>query len=293
MRISTQYQFGAYNDTIGQAEQKYFDAQQQVATGRRINSLHDDPYGVSSLVTLNGLQANAAQYASNLGVAKTFLSFTDNALQQTNTLLTSAYQVAVQGANGTNDQSARNALVDQVTQLQQQLVTQANAQGANGEYIFAGQKTDVTPYSVSGNTLTYAGDKNSINVQASPTDTIAINSQVSDLYVSAYQKLEDLKTNLQNGSVATISSQSIADLQDLQKQFSAVNGDVGGRLQTVANMNSDAQRRITDLTANISSISDVDMASAITNYQSAQNAYQAALSSVGHLSQMSLVNFIQ
>ena len=148
MRISTSYVYQFSSAAIQHAQQTEVALQQEISTGKRLNQPSDDPYGMYQSLTLTSLKNTLTQYNSNLTYAKQFLDESSNALTGVSNMTSQAYQLAVQAANSTTSQDARQGMVNQITQMQQQLVSLANSQGANGEYIFAGQKTQAAPFAV-------------------------------------------------------------------------------------------------------------------------------------------------
>src|SRR6185503_1149135 len=112
------------------------------------------------------------QYKRNLNLAKGQLGLSESALTEANTLMRRAYELAVSGANGATDQSARNAMVSELTEIQKRLVDLGNAQDGNGEYLFSGQMTDVKPFTVVGSTLNYNGDDLDRSVEAAPGEVL-------------------------------------------------------------------------------------------------------------------------
>jgi flagellar hook-associated protein 3 FlgL len=304
MRISTAYQFDTYAQEIDLAYQNYMDAQTEVTTGKRINKLSDDPFGAATALNLNSMQAALTQYNSNLQTAKEVLSDSENALGNTHTLLQSAYELAVSAANSTTTQSARDAMVTQVGEMETQLLGYANTQGPSNEYVFAGQSNSSEPFTVTsdpgtnavqlatGDYLNFNGDNLDVTVQTGATQTMTVNTKGQTLFTQAYQALDQLKSDLQNGDVSSLSSVDIQSLQDSMTQMSDAEGYAGTQLQTVSSMTDNYTQQIDNLTSDVSNIVNVDMAQAIEKYATAQTAYQAALSVVSQGYQYSLVNFI-
>jgi flagellar hook-associated protein 3 FlgL len=292
MRISTGYQYGAYQSDISRAQSRYFDTQRIVSTGKKLNTVSDDPQGASQVLNLSGLKSAAQQYSKNLDTAKGFLGFTESALDEANQLIKRGYELAVSGANGATSQEGRDAMATEVNQIQQRLVELGNTTGPGGQYIFAGQMTDSKPFNLAGSVLTFNGDANNINVETSPNDTMTVNTPGEQLFRNAFNELESLKTNLQGGNLAGLSGVNVKNLQDAQTQFTNARGVVGTKLKTVEQLKDHTTRRIDDFTVGISQIEEVDMTEAIMNYQLAETAYQAALSTVSQASRLSLVDFI-
>ncbi len=293
MRISTTYQFDSYQSAIDAANQRMADSQQALLTGKRINTPSDDPYGTTSVLKMQSLQASITQYTSNLQTAKGTLSTSDGALNDVGTLLNSAYTIALSGANAPTDSAGMQGLAAQITSLQARLVDLANTQGPGGQYIFGGQKNTTQAFTVTGNTLTFNGDTNSIKSEVGPNEQITSTTDASTLFTTAYSQLEALKNNLVSGNTTALSNVSVSDMTNSYQATQILRGDIGSRLQTVAAMTSQNARRSDDLTSNISSVQDVDAAAAISKYQAAMTAYQGALSVANAGMHLSLMDFLK
>jgi flagellar hook-associated protein 3 FlgL len=293
MRISTAYQFDAYTQSITTANESMFDAQNQVITGRRINKPSDDPFGMTSVLNMQALKSNLTQYTTNLNSAKSLLSYSDHALSDVTSLANQAYTLALNGANAATDQTGRNGMAQQITSIQQQILNLANTTGPSGQFIFGGQKNNTQPYAAVNGALVYSGDTNSINAEVGPQQTIATNVNASATLQNLYAQLESLKNNLTGGNTSAISGVDVANLQASITTVNQMRGDVGARLQSISNLVASNTRRSDELVGNISNVQDVDMASAISKYQSAQTAYQAALSVANQGFHLSLMDFLK
>lgn len=293
MRVSTNYIFQASSTAIQNAQQTEVALQQEISTGKRINQPSDDPYGLAQSLTLTAVKNSLTQYNSNLTYAQQFLSESNNALTSINSMVGQAYQLAVTAANSTTDQTARQGMVDQVNQMEQQLVSLANSQGSNGEYIFAGQKTQATPFTVTGGALVYSGDANNVNVEVGPNQTMTVNTQAGTMFSNLYSQLETFKNDLSSGNVGAISNVDIANLQSSQTAVLQAQGTIGGNLQEVTTLTSANNLRTTDLTSQISNLTDANIAQVATQYQSAQTVYQAAITMAAQVSTLSLASYLQ
>jgi flagellin-like hook-associated protein FlgL len=98
---------------------------------------------------------------------------------------------------------------------------------------------------------------------------------------------------MQNNDTATLSNASLTNIQAALQSSSLYRGELGNRGRTISDYQSDQTRRIEELTKNVSDVTDVDLAQAITDYQSAQTAYQAALQMAGQGNKLSLMDFIR
>lgn len=291
-RISTAYQYSTYQREIREAERRYFDAQRQVTTGKRLNSPSDDPSGANFLLGARGLKSAAEQFTSNLGVAKQYLSFTASSLDDGHTLLREAYAIAVQANQTTVSQETRNGLALQVEEMQRRLVDIANAQGSGGQFLFSGQKTSTKPFDVSSGNLVFSGDNDEIRVETSAHETLAVNTPGEQMFRKAYEALQELATNLRSGVTGSTGS-DIRSLQDRMTDFRSEWSLAGAKLNRVEEMTRSHERRIDELVKQISDVEDIDLSQAILNYQKAQTAYAAALQVGSQGFQMSLMDFIR
>ena len=293
MRISTAYQFETYAGDIRLANDRLAKAGKQVSTGKQLLKPSDNPLGSTRTLTLRSYRVATDQYESNITSAKGILGYSEEALSSLHNGIKRAYTLAVQGANTSTDQAGRNAMAQEISDIQARLVQIGNSRGPSGQYIFAGQDNGSAPYSASGSGITFSGDTNPVLVEASPSETIQVNTISEPLFSNIYNSLETLKNNLLGGNVGAISGTSINDMQAALNSISSERGAVGVKLRQVQDYSEQYTRRVDDLTAGISDIEDVDVTTAIMNYQLAQTAYEAALRVASQGYQLSLMDFIQ
>jgi flagellar hook-associated protein 3 FlgL len=122
--------------------------QAHLSSGRRINAPADDPSGAAQSLTLRARQAATAQFEKNVKEALDALGSADGVLRSVVEVATRAKELAVQGANDTNDAQARQALASEVNQLLESAVSLGNSRGTRGQFIFGGQESTTAPYSV-------------------------------------------------------------------------------------------------------------------------------------------------
>ena len=292
-RISTFYQYDASLSQIQKSGNAYFAAQRRVSTGKRINDLSDDPTGVSNVISMASVKAGLAQYSANLDRANSWYTTTENSLTEATTLLNRANALTVSGATATVGQSGRQAMASEMTSIRDRLVQLANTKDGNGDYIFAGTATKTAPFSASGGVLTYNGDLGTSKVEAAPGQTVDLSLPgTQSFFTTTYKTLTDTITALQNNDTSTLSNASLTNIQAALQSSNISQGEVGNRVRTISEYQGDQTRRIQELTKGISDVTDVDLTQAITEYQSAQTAYQAALQMAGQNGKLSLMNFI-
>jgi flagellar hook-associated protein 3 FlgL len=274
-------------------------ASQQVSTGNRLSRPSDDPQAVQKALNLRGDLAATAQYMDTASASQGWAQATDDALSDINDVLQRAREAVVQGGNGTMSQKDRNDIATQIDQL----IGQAKASGNatfDGQYIFAGQKTDTAPYDPDG-ADTYNGDTGSIVRTIGPGVSVQLNGSMGSVLGNgsdgkALQVLRDIAAHLRGGTAADTNALRTSDLSAIDASMADVStaraeaGALSNRLTTAAN-------RLTDLQTSTekvrSGVEYVDLAEAISTLSSQQAVYQAALQATGSsLSQRTLMDFL-
>jgi flagellar hook-associated protein 3 FlgL len=274
-------------------------ASMQVSTGNRLQRPSDDPQAVQKALNLRGDLAATAQYMDTAGASQGWAQATDDALADINDVLQRAREAVVQGGNGTMSQKDRNDIATQIDQL----IGQAKASGNatfDGQYIFAGQKTDTAPYDPDG-ADTYNGDTGSIVRTIGPAVSVQLNGSMGSVLGNgsdgkALQVLRDIAAHLRGGTAADTNALRTSDLSAIDASMADVStaraeaGALSNRLTTAAN-------RLTDLQTSTekvrSGVEYVDLAEAISTLSSQQAVYQAALQATGSsLSQRTLMDFL-
>lgn len=295
MRISDNQRWSGYASRLQQAQARVVQTQTQATDGKRMHQPSDDPYALGRAIDVRSYTAAVTGYKANLDRGTQVLKTSESALDETSTIAQRAYSLAVSAANSSTDQTARAAMATEVDDLRKRLVGLANTKTADGNAVFAGQKTDATPFTVSATTggLTYNGDHALLQVESNPGTTTDASVDASKLYTTLYDNLTKLKDSLQGGDVAALGDQRLGELKASSGQVDLLRGDVGTGLQTIDALSSAHSRRIDDLKVQSSNIEEVDMADALVQYQQAQTAYQAAIQVTSQASRLSLMDYIK
>ena len=160
MRISTlQFQRQAV-DAITDQNARLADTQLRLATGRRVLTPADDPAAAERILTLKEQLAGNEQFSRNATVARNRLALEETTLANVSDVLQSIRDRTVQGANGSLTPADRGSVAAELEQSLDALFQLANTRDANGEYIFAGNKTLTEPFARGpGNAVAYNGDQ--------------------------------------------------------------------------------------------------------------------------------------
>lgn len=294
MRVSTNFQYESYAGTISQTKNQYFAAQQRVTTGKKYTTVSEDPVAALSSLSARTLRSRLEQLNRNLVVAKEYTGTTEGVLTEVGSLTQRAYVLALQGANDSTTQPAREAMAAEIGSIQKRLVDLGNTQMSGGRYLFAGQSSDTKPFSDVGGVLTFNADALPVQVEVRPAETMRANLENADVFFSdVYAALDSLRANLTGGNTQLISDNDIAALQTAIDATNVARGQTGVKFQEIERLRSEGERRIDELTTAISDNEDIDLATAITQMQQAETAYTAALQVAAQGFGLSLMDFIR
>jgi flagellar hook-associated protein 3 FlgL len=274
--------------------------EEQLSTGNTINQPSDNPAGAAYLLQLNANLARSQQYASNATDGAGWLSLGTSTVNQVLSALQQAQQVveSVSGANLGNQPGATQALADQVTSIQQELINLANT-NYGGQAIFAGTGNVAQAYDSNGN---YVGGGTAPTRTVAPGVQVAIGVTGDQIFgtgnsglLGSNGILAQIVQDLQTGTTASINNVSTTDLQALQQATAQVSSQaavLGANYQRVQAFSQQATSTQQVLQTQMSGIDSTNVAQVTTQLTESQQSFQAALWATSQLSQDSLVQFL-
>ncbi|MGQ9659957.1 MAG: flagellar hook-associated protein FlgL [Thermochromatium sp.] len=158
MRISTNQIFQSGLSAMQTAQSKVNKAGLQLATGRRILTPADDPGGAAQSVYFKAAIKNTEQYQRNSDLARPRLEYEEAQLVAVGNTLQRVRELVVAGNNDTYNPENRKIIASEIRQLRADILGLANSQDANGEYLFAGTRSQRQPFVVGDDgRVTYVG----------------------------------------------------------------------------------------------------------------------------------------
>ena len=303
----------ALNDVTA-ARQRLARTQEQASSGLRVNRPSDDPVATGRIASLSSEGAATDQFLRVVRGVRGRVSAVENALSETNDLLIRLRELAVQGANGTQDAATRRLIADEVAQIHGALVAQSNTNFAGG-HLFAGFSSASAPFSVSGGfdpntatapTVSFVGDTNEIEVEIdeSVRTPVTLNGQrvftgdangdnvtdagSEDVFAVTRELWRALVTNDPAAIRATLDRIDTAGAQiaSERSRIGAVDASLDRAERALAKRDVDLEQRISDLR-------DADLARVVSDMVQQEAALQAGLNAMGRLVQPTLLDFLR
>lgn len=151
----------------------------QLSTGRRIGKPSDDPTAMSRIVNYNVILSANSEFMRSITSAKSPLESFDAAFTTLSDNLIRASELALSGANGTMDASARLMVAKEVDGLLESSVGIANTK-IGDRYIFSGFQSNVAP--VNATTGEFVSDLNSLEIEVGLNVKMTLNISAADLF---------------------------------------------------------------------------------------------------------------
>ena len=290
------------------------DLQNKLSGNTKISKPSDDPAGTASAMTLRAeLRANT-QASRNIDDGNGWLTTADTALSSSLDALRQARDLTVQGANsGALNPQAREALAVQLEALRETLLSQANTT-YQGRHVFAGT-SDATgavtivkaipaipaappvaavPGVAAVYTMNGTGDPVNRRVDANTLIRVDVDGAQAFGPIagsdSVFATLDKIAQTLRSGGEVT---NDLATLDVHRDAMITAQGGVGARQAQVLGAETRALATKTELTTQLSSLEDVDLAASVVELQMQEVAYKAALGATARVLQPSLLDFLR
>ncbi|HUO91824.1 MAG TPA: flagellin [Rhizomicrobium sp.] len=305
--VSTLAQSQYMLSRIQQDEAALENTQSQVATGYVSTTYGGIGDRTAALESAQSQGQLATAYSSAAQLASNQVNLQDTQLSQLSSLASQLQQdlmTAVANGNG-------GTLMAQAQNIFEQAVQILNSQDANGNYIYAGGKSNtppVTPTSLAqlialpSAAQAFANGTEKTTVKVGENQSVQIGVLASDVGTQLMQTLQDI-ANFNAGGSGNFGTQLTAaqsaflssEIPNAQSSAQTINdasgsnGEVYQELQSAVTQ----QQTMSNLYQGFASdIQDVDMATASTNLTESQSALQAALEVTAQMGQLSLLNYI-
>lgn len=297
MRISTNNVMQKTLFDLNVALDRYTSAQNEVSSGKRLNKPSDDPAGMSYALSLHNVLDNIDQYRSNIADAKAFMSTAENALGSAADVIRSVRTTVVQAASSQMNDQSRISLASQIDAAVGQLAQIANSTYGQ-RYVFGGQRTTAPPFVADGDTYRYRGGSRdtgdgTLTVDVGVGQSMTINASGDTLFNRAFAALAKIKSDIMGGQTTALSNEDLTQIDAVAATISTARSDLGTKINSLTQTDTRLEQTSLQLKDTLSKIEDADIPSAVIELQTAQLAYQAALSAASKSLSMNLLDFLR
>lgn len=284
--------------------------QNQASTGRRLQFPEDDPSAVRRVLDMQAESRTLAQYKTNIARLREQATGAYDAMGAVKKISDRISEIATL-ADGTKSPAELAIYGREVTELIQQAAQVLNGK-SQGDYLFAGTRTDTRPFVVTTNPtgqvtgVAYQGNSADTQVEIAEGETLSVqvvgaNSTglgpaglVTDSRNGAdlFAHMISLQNNLLAGNTAAIATTDLPALQRDEQNIitqMATTGAISARLVVADNITATRSASLDKL---ISTAADADLAETLVRLTQTQTAYQATLQAGSKILSLSLLDYL-
>jgi flagellar hook-associated protein 3 FlgL len=283
---------------LSKLTEKMSQTNSQISSGKIYQKPSDAPVELAFSMGIRENITESKQHLRNISYGKGWLIASETSLSQMQERLTRVKNLGLQGANDSQDANSRQAIAAEVKTILAEMVSLGNSKFGN-RYVFAGTKTTgynqgETPFMLgSDGTVTYTGNLEDISVQVSQGVKNSINK-------NGYEAIEKSGVfNSVNLLYNALISDSRADIEvslsEIEKTFEYLGvqiSDIGSISNSFDVKEEIADNLVFASKGRLSDIEDADYVEAITEFKTAETAYQASLASSAKIMALSLVDYV-
>ena len=186
MRISTQQYFETSSAKYQDNYSSVVKAQDQASSGVRVQTAADDPVAAARLLMLQQQKDMLGQFNGNIDTLKNSLNTEDGVLENINTALQKASELALKAGNVGISDADRKSIAAEVGSIEDQVLGLLNTKDANGNYMFSGSKTDTPPYLRNNDgTYSYQGDDTPLSLKVAENLSISMGDTAKTMLESS------------------------------------------------------------------------------------------------------------
>jgi len=307
MQISTNLMFDRAIAQMGVTQDRLSKTQTQLSTTKQINKPSDAPDQAATITRLKSAIDRQNAYVSTINSVKDKLSQQETAASNATDVLTRLKELTIQAANDTYSGVDRKSIDLEVRQLRDQLLSLANTQDVNGNFIFSGSRVGKQAFATDENgklvyqgdqtvSATGVGDQSAVDINRSGTNPfdkiVRLDDNNKKMAVGFFQVIDDLSAALQSNDSGGI-KRAVGEMTTLQQGLSVSLASIGAATNKIDNQASLAEENVLRMKSTLSQVEDTDYTEAITKMNKDILALQAAQSSFAKISQLNLFDYIK
>ena len=306
MKVSTSLFFDRSVNQMVNGQSQLAKTQTRLSSGKEVVNPSDAPDKATAIQRLKSVLKKQDSFSSNIEGAKNRLIAEETALKGVNDVLTRIKELSIQAANGTLGPRDKELVAIEVEGLTQDLLSLANTQDVNDNYVFSGSRVQVQPFQKNSfGDVTYFGDETRNEVQVSEQRYIRFNRTGTDVFGRVlretdsgdtvgkgfFEALSDLASGIRESNTSAI-NQGIDDLDQASFNIAVATAQVGSEMASVETQREVNEETVLQLRTILSNIEDLDYSEAVTQMQKDMLALQATQSSFSQISNLTLFNYI-
>lgn len=181
MRATSNTTYRSLQAFLDRTSEKMQTLQLAAATGKKLNRPSDDPTAISPVLSARTQIQASDRYIETIESGLDRIDGMDGYMDSIENTLVRIKEISIATVNGSLSQADLETYADEVHQLRQALIDDANSQ-LDGKYLFAGFEEKTKPFELNpnypateSNPVNYLGDNGVLEFEIAPNELIGVN----------------------------------------------------------------------------------------------------------------------
>jgi len=306
VRITTSMSFNNGVSNLLNRQGEMSEAQARLTSGKRVMRASDDPTAAARAERAIATVVRVESDLRALEASRNAMNLSERALGDAGDLMQQARELMIAAGNVSYSAGERRALAAQLQSIRTELLSVANRRDEMGGYLFFPQWTNTTAPVVDGPPVRYdsptAGAQGErltasmnplpINVDGMEAWRIDAGTGESALFAGLDDAIAALQADPPPAPVAEISHRGIDSIDTSIAKLFDLRARVGGLLNRADSIES----RLADMKlyaqTDRSAAEDIDLVEALSDFQTRQTSYDAALKTYTMVQRMTLFDYL-
>lgn len=308
MRITSANSFESSLVSLQRRQASLVEAQERLTSGKRVLKASDDPAAAAQAERARSAATRAEAQQRAVAASRNTMQLTESALGDAGELLQQARELVVSAGNASYTEAERRTIAEALRGLRKDLLAVANRTDGTGRYLFGGQGTNSAPLVETAGVVGYASAGGSLAAPAGDDAPLSLDGRAvwleapdaanAGVPVSVFDVLDtvvgDLLTSGRTSAqVAQTVSTALADIDVAAGNLSAWRSRAGEALNRADAIDARLSQSKLDAERERSEAEDLDMVSALSDFQNRQTGYDAALKTYSMVQRMSLFDYLK
>ena len=307
IRIASAHAFDTSLANLQRRQVVLAEAQEQLTSGKRVLRPSDDPTAAAraerALAQINRTDANLRA----LDASRSSMQQTEVALGDAGELAQQVRELMVSAGNGSYSDAERKTVAVSLRGLRTQLLAVANRSDGAGGFLFGGQGSTAEPFVDAPGGVNFVGTTGSLRAATDDPLPLSVDGQAAwlgardvltgvadislfDVIDSTVASLET--PNLSSGAIVAAVHAGLRDLDAASNNLSGWRARSGEALSRADSMEERFGQVKLGAQKARSDAEDLDMVKAISEFQSQQTGFQAALQTYSMVQKLSMFDYI-
>jgi len=295
MRVTEGNFSATFMQNVNRNRERVSELQGQIASGKKVMKVSDDPQAANIIMRLNNLTATNEKYIETIVHAQSLVEITNQSLTEFSDMLTRVKEVTTRAISG-GQVDAMRAAGEEIDQLLEEAVNLGNTK-FDEKYIFGGTNSTEKPFVLSASKDSVTKNLNGIDgtislpINDGVKQTVNVNGEEAFHGTAIFDLLISMRDKLKSGIAPDITQLNSLDgyISDILNSVSKT----GIMLQNLTNNEEYLEQQKTQLMSMLSIQQDTDVAEKVTELKHSELMLEAALSFGAKILPKSLLDFLR